>query len=263
MIKRIQMIVFVLTVFTVVFYGFATACIVRAEETTTSEDYGEKVQQEADDKADRAVNSVGAFAETEVEKAKGASGQVTLSNGYKTSVRLLKSFYRVYEGIKSMAGIIISVSVFIGILIFVLSRKNKQWRRLGLYMFVIAIPLLVLLVVYGVGTLNGIYLYEAGNRFEVTEEYTSLVTLYQAYLVDMSSGVFRGIMNGFYNAYAGIRAMSSLFLVMFEIQGIIRVVLCKYDKKERDIGLYGFCIGIPLALIFVGVGTKLLNHVFM
>lgn len=68
-------------------------------------------------------------------------------------------FYRAYLSFKTMAPFICVVSFAAGLVLFLFSTKNKRLRRLGLFGFMIGIPVVVLVIVYGVGILNGIFLY--------------------------------------------------------------------------------------------------------
>lgn len=72
---------------------------------------------------------------------------------------ILRSGYQFYATVRSLAPYIFVGSIAIGILIMVAARMNKGLRRLGLYGFVIGIPVLLLIVVYGIGLLNDTFLY--------------------------------------------------------------------------------------------------------
>ena len=111
---------------------------VYAYAADTDDNYGKEVESRADEKADTAVDNISGFTKNEYDKAVEGSSHVSSDLGKRLTVRILKAFYRFYEAIKSMAGIMISVSVFIGILLIVLCKKNKQRRRLGLFFFIIA-----------------------------------------------------------------------------------------------------------------------------
>lgn len=75
------------------------------------------------------------------------------------SERLLDGYYQFYAGIKSWAPVIAISSIGAGLLILIFSRYNKGLRRFGLYGLVIGVPLVLLVIVYGVGFLNGIFFY--------------------------------------------------------------------------------------------------------
>lgn len=68
-------------------------------------------------------------------------------------------FYRTYLTIRSAAPLICLGSFAIGLLLFLLASKNKRLKRTGLFVFMIGIPVLMLIIVYGIGILNGIFLF--------------------------------------------------------------------------------------------------------
>ncbi len=236
---------------------------VYAYAADTDDNYGKEVESRADEKADTAVDNISGFTKNEYDKAVEGSSHISSDLGKRLTVRILKAFYRFYEAIKSMAGIMISVSVFIGILLIVLCKKNKQRRRLGLFFFIIGFPLLVLLIVYGIGILNGIYLREAGVVFETSREYSNLLSIYGQFMPVTKEGIFVSSLNSINRLHKGITLMSPIIILIFETLGLLRVRLCKFDKRRKDIGLYGYCIGIPLAILFVVVGAKCLNGAFV
>lgn len=227
------------------------------------DNYGKEVESRADEKADTAVDGLSGFAENEFNKVMDTSSNITSDAGRKLSVRILKAFYRFYEGIKSTAALMITVSIFIGIMILVICKKNKQHRRIGLFFFIIGFPLLIILIVYGVGILNGIYLKEVGVTFNSTPEYDNLVKNYGLYMPVTKDGLFVSFLNSIKWLHKEITKMSPIIIVIFEALGLIRVFLCKYDERKRNIGLYGYCIGIPVALLLVCFGERFLNAAFI
>lgn len=77
----------------------------------------------------------------------------------KLTRKILSGYQRSYYTFRSLSPIIFISSLVIGILMMVLSRHNKQVKRMGLFVFIIGIPTIVLLIVFGVGIVNGIFLY--------------------------------------------------------------------------------------------------------
>lgn len=82
-------------------------------------------------------------------------GGMDTSNSMRT---ILNSFYKTYQGIKMMSPIIIAVCEIIGWFMYFLSPYNKKFRRLGLFGFVIILPLILIFFVFGIGFINGIFL---------------------------------------------------------------------------------------------------------
>lgn len=63
----------------------------------------------------------------------------------------VRMFYNRYGSLKSMAPGIAVVSVFLGGIIFICSKKNKPRRQFALYGLIIGVPILMLVLVYGIG----------------------------------------------------------------------------------------------------------------
>lgn len=79
-------------------------------------------------------------------------------DGESLPTSLLKSFYATYYKIRLASPFIIIGSIIFGSLGALFSRLNKGAKRFFIVAFVILIPLLTLLIVYGIGILNGIFL---------------------------------------------------------------------------------------------------------
>ena len=62
-------------------------------------------------------------------------------------------FYNFYTLVRSLCPMIIGFSLGIGILVFALARKNKGIRRFALTFFIIGLPVVCLLFVFGIGIL--------------------------------------------------------------------------------------------------------------
>lgn len=263
--KRNIMFPFLLIFIAVVLVFMGSDRNVYAEGEEQNGNYGEQLEKEADENVDHAIGDISNFTENTVNLITDDENgtELSLNRGRQISIKLLKLFYRSYIVIKAMAGVLITVSIFLGVLIYVLCRKNKKRRRLAIYGFCIGFPLLILAIVYGVGILNGIYLTTAGEVYPTTEHYDMLKSSYQVFAVEKGSSWFVTFLNGFDRAYDGIKVMAPAILLMFEAQGLLRVFLCKYEKRKKDIGLYGYCIGIPLALLLVVIGAKFLGGAFI
>lgn len=175
---------------------------------------------------------------------------------------MLRSVYQIYIMLKATAKYIITVSIFIGVLLMVICRKNKRRRRTGLYFFITAVPVFIFVLVYGIGILNGIYLDIAGETYATTPMYDAMVSRYAGYSPAGGSW-FVTALNAFHIAYGGILAMTPVIILIFVSLGLLRVFFCKYDNRKRDVGLYGYCIGAPAALVLVSVGAEVIGRVFI
>lgn len=73
--------------------------------------------------------------------------------------KFLAGYHRAYRVFRSLSTTIVICSVSIGVLIQVFSRENKRLKRTGRWIFMIGIPFVVFVIVFGVGALNSIFLY--------------------------------------------------------------------------------------------------------
>ena len=76
----------------------------------------------------------------------------------KIVANILLSVYGVYSVIKRLSPAIAAISIVTGIIMIVVARRNKPVQRRGLYLFIIGIPLILGIIIFGVGILNGIYI---------------------------------------------------------------------------------------------------------
>lgn len=113
-----------------------------------SEQYSEKMDKIYGDTLERLTDT-----DEEVEKWEGTD------IFDKTTRKLLRGWQRTYYSFRTISPMICITSIVCGILMCALARKNKQIRRAGLYIFVIAIPVSVIVGVFAVGIANGLLLY--------------------------------------------------------------------------------------------------------
>lgn len=76
----------------------------------------------------------------------------------KLARKLLRGFRKSYRMFRALSPLICICSICFGILLMILSTHNKRLKRMGLYAFIIGIPCIVLLFVFGIGIFNGIIL---------------------------------------------------------------------------------------------------------
>lgn len=115
----------------------------QAREDTFYEAFDNKTETVYYDAMDRILNSSNGEADDDI----------TISE------YLLKNAYRGYSTIRSMAPILCLSSIGIGILICIVARHTKSIRKVGIYGFIIGIPLFLLLFVYGIGILSDMFLF--------------------------------------------------------------------------------------------------------
>lgn len=237
-------------------------CIIVAQEQESSQSYEEELEQRANSQADNAAGDVGNFSQNSIDKIRSGTASINSGTGRRVATSMLRSVYQIYTMLKATAKYIITVSIFIGVLLMVICRKNKRRRRTGLYFFITAVPVFIFVLVYGIGILNGIYLDIAGETYATTPMYDAMVSRYAGYSPAGGSW-FVTALNAFHIAYGGILAMTPVIILIFVSLGLLRVFFCKYDNRKRDVGLYGYCIGAPAALVLVSVGAEVIGRVFI
>lgn len=72
---------------------------------------------------------------------------------------ILRMFYNRYGSLRTMAPLVSVMSIVLGGIIFVFSKKNKPRKRFALYGLIIGIPILMIVLVYGIGIANQIFLF--------------------------------------------------------------------------------------------------------
>ena len=92
--------------------------------------------------------------------------------------------------------------------------------------------------------------------------YLNIAGKYTIYKASQGQSAYAGIMNGLNDVLGGISTMTPILITIFEAQGLIRFALCKYDTNKKDLGLYGYCIAVPIALIVASVGVRFLGGIF-
>ena len=77
----------------------------------------------------------------------------------KTTRKVLTGWQRAYHTFRTLSPMICVISICLGILMYRFFKTDKGIRKVGLFTFVIAIPLVVIVIVFGVGIMNGMLLY--------------------------------------------------------------------------------------------------------
>lgn len=75
------------------------------------------------------------------------------------SERLFRGSFQLYSMIRSMSPMLFVCSMGIGIVLWITARHNKVLRKIGIYGFMIGIPIFLILFVYGFGILMDLFLY--------------------------------------------------------------------------------------------------------
>ena len=84
--------------------------------------------------------------------------QMNKNKGENPFKLFLRGFYSAYGYIRSLGPVIAICGIVLGTLIAIFSRKNKSWKKFGITIAV-AVPILVLVIIFGVGYLNSVFLH--------------------------------------------------------------------------------------------------------
>ena len=80
-------------------------------------------------------------------------------DGMTLSEQVFRAFYRMYLTVRSISPILFLGSMGIGLILFISARNNKGIRKVGLYGFMIGIPLFLILFTYGIGILLDMFVF--------------------------------------------------------------------------------------------------------
>lgn len=232
-----------------------------------ADDIGNLKEQEAQERADESYdeiekkisNNQGLLKNIKVNNTASNILNNTISNILK---KILSGFYKIYIFIKSAAGLLLLISEVIGVFFIVFMRNNKKIRKSGSILFCILIPLLLTLIIYGVGTLNGLILnVNKSKEISMIPEYTNLINMY--HIDGGGNGISSSALNLVYTIYDKLTNFAWMLIFIFETLGVYKFIFNKYYKRSRRIGLYGYCIAIPFILLLLIFGAGPLNAIFM
>lgn len=224
-----------------------------------ADDIGNLKEQEAQERADESYDEIEKKISNNQGLLKNTKVNNTISNILK---KILSGFYKIYIFIKSAAGLLLLISEVIGVFFIVFMRNNKKIRKFGSILFCILIPLLLTLIIYGVGTLNGLILnVNKSKEINMIPEYTNLINMY--HIDGGGNGISSSALNLVYTIYDKLTNFAWMLIFIFETLGVYKFIFNKYYKRSRRIGLYGYCIAIPFILLLLIFGAGPLNAIFM
>lgn len=224
-----------------------------------ADDIGNLKEQEAQERADESYDEIEKKISNNQGLLKNTKVNNTISNILK---KILSGFYKIYIFIKSAAGLLLLISEVIGVFFIVFMRNNKKIRKFGSILFCILIPLLLTLIIYGVGTLNGLILnVNKSKEINMIPEYTNLINMY--HIDGGGNGISSSALNLVYTIYNKLTNFAWMLIFIFETLGVYKFIFNKYYKRSRRIGLYGYCIAIPFILLLLIFGAGPLNAIFM
>lgn len=123
--------------------------MIESNETLTGEkasDYSDQIRNKTDEIYYKALDG---FKNNSRNKEEGETWVQSLLIG----------FYSTYNSIRLVSPVIFIVSIVFGVIGMLFSRYNKGAKRFFLVAFVIAIPILLIIIVFGIGILNSIFIY--------------------------------------------------------------------------------------------------------
>lgn len=110
---------------------------VNQEETKTAT---EKLEKKSDDTFDEAMEKFGAD-----------GTQKDIGSDTPIDEQIVSFFLKLYHALKEASPYIAVVSFVIGFLIFLFARGNKKIRKFGLFGLMIGMPLVMIVINYGIG----------------------------------------------------------------------------------------------------------------
>lgn len=163
---------------------------------------------------------------------------------------IMNKTYQAYQFIKNISGMVFAISIIIGIVIMVFARRNKGLRRNAILICFLFIPLIIFLLVFGLGY-GYSYCVEGNVKDPLADSNAVYMYIRQTY-------AFTSV-----DFYYGIVSYSKALLPVSVYIGVGLYILGKYKPRLRKMGLYGFCICIPVALLLVVFGIPFLNAAFV
>lgn len=121
-------------------------------------DIVEKSKDAADENAKKTYDAISE--KSDEEYYKGLDKLLTPQEKSDMSLgeMMLYNFYDFYLQFKASAPALCIVFIVVGMILYFSARGNKSLKRFGLFGLAIGFPVIILLIVYGIGYLNGIYL---------------------------------------------------------------------------------------------------------
>lgn len=131
---------------------------INASEPNEGEQIFDEQQSVGDENADDAYDSVTDKLDPD-NIYDSVVNQVNKNKDKNFFKSLLKTFYSAYSYLRSLAPIIGIIGTTVGVIIAVFARKNKGLRRFGITIAIV-VPVLLVVIVFGIGYLNSIFLYD-------------------------------------------------------------------------------------------------------
>lgn len=157
---------FLLAVYLSVALGLLGGCGGNANNTvnnTANDSFYERADQGTEESGERYSENMDKIYGDTLDRLMDTDEEVEQWEGKdifdKTTRKVLTGWQRAYHTFRTLSPMICVISICLGILMYRFFKTDKGIRKVGLFTFVIAIPLVVIVIVFGVGIMNGMLLY--------------------------------------------------------------------------------------------------------
>lgn len=157
---------FLLAVYLSVALGLLGGCGGTANNTvnnTANDSFYERADQGTEESGERYSENMDKIYGDTLDRLMDTDEEVEQWEGKdifdKTTRKVLTGWQRAYHTFRTLSPMICVISICLGILMYRFFKTDKGIRKVGLFTFVIAIPLVVIVIVFGVGIMNGMLLY--------------------------------------------------------------------------------------------------------
>ena len=157
---------FLLAVYLSVALGLLGGCGGTANNTvnnTANDSFYERADQGTEESGERYSENMDKIYGDTLDRLMDTDEEVEQWEGKdifdKTTRKVLTGWQRAYHTFRTLSPMICVISICLGILMYRFFKTDKGIWKVGLFTFVIAIPLVVIVIVFGVGIMNGMLLY--------------------------------------------------------------------------------------------------------
>ena len=157
---------FLLAVYLSVALGLLGGCGGTANNTvnnTANDSFYERADQGTEESGERYSENMDKIYGDTLDRLMDTDEEVEQWEGKdifdKTTRKVLTGWQRAYHTFRTLSPMICVISICLGILMYRFFKTDKGIRKVGLFTFVTAIPLVVIVIVFGVGIMNGMLLY--------------------------------------------------------------------------------------------------------
>lgn len=191
-----------------------------------------------------------------------------------------EGFYDIHTKIKVLTPLLFVGSIVLGLLVAVFARKNKGLRQSALIVFCITIPVVLLLLVYGLPYIRPLGNYATDTvmnekaKLDVVQDTTSsknAVGIYYDVLnrtqnadnvVQKEKDAYQ-IWNGYEHLNRMLKSHMVAIITGCEVFGMFIIVLARRDKSMKTWAGVSLCIALPLLLMAVVYLIPVIQKIFV